>query len=507
LNWEREASKWLVGGQSIETVLTGKEDCKADVIIINYERVKGPIFQMLMSRTWDLLIVDEAHYVKNSGAQRTKLVMGTWDKSRGAIEGLADKATRQVFLTGTPITNRPKELHTILAKLDSRQFGNFMRFAKRYCGAYHNGYGWDFNGSSNLEELQTRLRANFMVRRLKSEVQKEIPSKIRQLIPFMPNGMTQLVKQEQSAFDGTGQLSFDDAQTDIELAEASGDHDAYNAAVAQLDSLIKVAFETMSKQRKALAVKKIPAVLAHCDDVLESVNKVVIFAHHHDVLDAIAEHYGDSAVILDGRTPIEVRQANIDRFQSDKDCRVFIGSIKAAGVGITLTAASHVIFAELSWVPADLSQAEDRCHRIGQTDTVTVQHLVVDGSLDARLAAVLMYKQGIIDNALDNTPVQIAIPKAGQDHKGNRVDKVWPVATAKQRKACEYALQALSGVCDGACQRDGAGFNGFDTRIGKRLASVAMCRTLTDGEVALCKRMLPKYHGQVGEAVIKDIRG
>ena len=506
LNWEREAAKWLTGGQSIEVVLTGKERCQANVVIINYERVKGVIFRTLMDRSWDLLIVDEAHYVKNGQAQRTRHVMGTWIKNQGAIDGLVDRADRQVFLTGTPITNRPKELHTILAKLDPRQFGNFMRFAKRYCGAFHNGYGWDFSGASNLEELQTRLRANFMVRRLKSEVQKEIPAKIRQLVLFAPNGTAQLIKQEQSVWAGKAQLTFDDVQADIELAEASGDQVAYQAAVRSLDSLIKVAFETMSKQRKALAVKKIPAVLAHCNDVLENVDKVVIFAHHHEVLDSIAAHYGDAAVTLDGRTPIETRQAAIDRFQTDKTCRVFVGSIKAAGVGITLTAASHVIFAELSWVPADLSQAEDRCHRIGQTDTVTVQHLVVDGSLDARLASVLMYKQGIIDSALDIKPEQIAIPEACQPPR-RKAAKKYPEASEAQRNACATALQALSGVCDGACQRDGAGFNGFDTRIGKALSSVSIGRPLTDGEVALCKRMLPKYHGQVGVELINQIKG
>lgn len=504
LNWAREAKKWLVSDLSVEPVLTGKERCQADVVIVNFERVKGAIFKTLMDRTWDLLIVDEAHYVKNSGAQRTKHVMGTWNKTRGKIDGLADRAKRQVYLTGTPILNRPKELHTILAKLDPRNFGNFMRYAKRYCGAYYNGYGWDFNGASNLEELQARLRSGIMVRRLKADVLKELPPKTRQLVTLAPNGMSTLVKQEQEWIDQQ-EFSFDDLQADVELADAAGDDQAYADAVAKLDMLIKVSFEEMSAHRKQLATEKIPAVLAHCDDVLENVNKIVLFAHHHDVIDALAEHYGPAAVVLDGRTKVEDRQAAIDRFQKDPECRVFIGSIKAAGVGITLTAASHVIFAELSWVPADLTQAEDRCHRIGQNDNVTVQHLVVDGSLDAKLAGVLVMKQAIIDRALDTEAAQIAIPDAGKPRAASKPR--WPAATPDQRTAAATALQRLAGVCDGARQKDGMGFNGFDTHIGKKLAAVSMARELTDGEVALCKRLLPKYHGQVGKDLIEKIKG
>lgn len=504
LNWEREATKWIVGARSIEVVLKPKAPCASDIVIVNYERVRGDIFQKLMARTWDLLIVDESHYVKNATSQRTKNVMGSWTKKTGPIPGLASKADRQIYLTGTPILNRPKEIHTILAKLEPRQFGNFMTFAKRYCAAFYNGYGWDFNGASNMTELQTRLRASCMVRRLKADVLKELPPKTRQLITLAPNGMTQLVKKEQQEWLNLGGQSFEDLRADVELADASEDSEAYNSAVRRLDTLVKFAFDTMSKQRLELAVKKIPLVLAHCDDVLESVDKLVIFAHHHHVLDALAEHYGDRAVKLDGRTSLQDRQAAIDRFQTDNTCKVFIGSIKAAGVGITLTASSHVVFAELSWVPADLSQAEDRCHRIGQDGNVTVQHLVVDGSMDALLAETLMVKQAIIDLVLDTQADKIAIPDVAAQAKTKRK---WPQATQAQRDACVAALNQLSGQCDGAFQQDGVGFNKFDSRIGKKLAIVSGTRSLTDGEVFLCGKMLSKYHGQIGTELVSSLRG
>lgn len=515
INWRNEARRWLVEDLSIVTVLTGDEDlASANVVIVNYERIKGEIFDVLMSREWDLIVIDEAHYCKNPKAQRTQRVLGTWNaKEKRKVPGLCDRARNRLFLTGTPILNRPIELHPLLANLDPRQFGHFMRFAKRYCAAVQTRYGWDFTGASNLSELQDRLRASVMVRRLKADVLKELPPKVRQIVELAPNGMSRTLEQERKAwramgFDNAEDVDnyncFRDLTEDMELAAASGDEDAYNAAVARLDSAVKVAFEEMSSYRKSLAVQKIPAVIEHCDNMLENVGKLVIFAHHIEVMDKLKEHYGSKAVMLRGDTKVEDRQVAVDRFQTDDFVRVFIGSIKAAGVGITLTAASNVVFAELDWVPANVSQAEDRCHRIGQAGSVNVQHLVVDGSLDAKLAMVLVAKQAIMDAALDNQSAPITVPEGtGRAPRPPR----YPEATQAQRDACRASLRLLAGVCDGALMKDGAGFNKMDTRMGKTLAARTMDRDLTDGEVHLCKRMLPKYHRQIGEDLVKAIKG
>src|SRR3990167_6920453 len=164
----------------------------------------------------------------------------------------------------------------------------------------------------------------------------------------------------------------------------------------------QAAFTEISKLRHATALAKLPMVMIHLRDQLDAGNKVVVFAHHHDVVAAIAAEFGAAAVTLTGETGMAERQAAVDRFQSDDSCTLFIGSIHAAGVGITLTAAAHVIFAELDWVPGNLSQAEDRCHRIGQSGSVLVQHLVLDGSIDATMAQTITAKQDIIDRALDD---------------------------------------------------------------------------------------------------------
>jgi len=511
LNWLREAQKWLTDKALTFALVDSNEVdvSTANIVIVNYDRVKNHVFDSLMARQWDLIVIDECHKVKNPEAQRTRRVLGYYDrKAKGSVPGLISKATNKLMLTGTPILNRTVELQPIAGAIAPKMFGNFFAFAKRYCSAFQTKYGWDFTGASNLDELQTRLRASIMVRRLKVDVLKELPPKTRSVILLSQNGLANDVKAEQLEFsEWEGNL--DEAHADAELALASGDVEAYSAAVARLDSHIKIAFSEMSAARHRLAVAKVPAVIEHCDEVLEGgVDKLVIFAHHHDVISALTEHYGASAVVLTGENTPEDRQSAVDRFQSDPRVKVFIGSIQAAGVGITLTAASHVVFAELDWVPGNVTQAEDRCHRIGQHDNVTIQHLVVDGSLDAKLAHILVWKQYIIEQALDTqralpTPATVNADPATLPMPASK----YPKATAAQREACATGLQILAGMCDGAHKQDGEGFNRMDTRIGRQLAAKSMNRDLTDGECWLARRILPKYHGQIGEAVIAAVKG
>lgn len=513
LNWVKELNKWLVAPHSIVMVDSPDVDVsKAEIVVVNYDRIKNGIFTGLMARQWDLLVVDEAHFCKNPAAQRTQRILGYWDKKQKArVEGLINRVGHKVFMTGTPILNRPIEIQPILGALDPKQFGNAFQFGNRYCAGNHNGYGWDFTGASRLEELQDRLRVNFMVRRLKRDVLKELPPKVRNVI-LLDAGANEEYDEETH----NHLIAMEEADADAEVALASGDADAYDKAVSKLDASLKVAFEEMASRRHADAVRKIPAALAHLDELLEGgLEKAVIFAHHHDVIDALYAQYKDVAVLLDGRTPNEDRQAAVDKFQEDPSVKLFIGSIKAAGVGHTLTAASTVIFVELDWVPGMISQAEDRCHRKGQLDSVYVQHLVVDGTLDCRLAQILVRKQEIIDRALDNV-VEIVAPETKQKKRvikvvkknadGTETEEEFK-ATEDQRQACAEALQSLAGVCDGARELDMSGFNRFDVRMGHSLAAVSQERDLTDNEVALCVKRLTKYRRQLGEELVARIKG
>jgi SWI/SNF-related matrix-associated actin-dependent regulator of chromatin subfamily A-like protein 1 len=151
------------------------------------------------------------------------------------------------------------------------------------------------------------------------------------------------------------------------------------------------------------ALAKVPLVIEYAADILDGgVRKIVIFAHHRDVIAQLAEGLSKfKPVTLTGATSPQARQESIDAFQDDLSVRLFIGNIQAAGTGITLTVSSCCIFAELSWVPAELSQAEDRLHRIGASDSVIAQHLVLEGSLDAMMVHVLLRKQRILDAVLE----------------------------------------------------------------------------------------------------------
>jgi SWI/SNF-related matrix-associated actin-dependent regulator 1 of chromatin subfamily A len=153
--------------------------------------------------------------------------------------------------------------------------------------------------------------------------------------------------------------------------------------------------------RHATALAKVPLVVEHLVAALEESPKIVVFAHHRDVIAALAAEFPGRVVTLTGNDSPEARQAAVDRFQTDPECSLFIGSITAAGLGLTLTAAAHVVFAELDWVPANMTQAEDRTHRIGQRESVLVQHIVLESSLDASMVRTLLKKQQVIDEAVD----------------------------------------------------------------------------------------------------------
>jgi SNF2 family DNA or RNA helicase len=383
INWKREWEKWDT--KDLIVALAKDNFPMANVIILNYDRLKK--FRKEIRETqWDLMISDEAHFIKSAKAQRTREVLGgiKRDANKVIVERVsAIPATRRLFLTGTPIVNKPKELWPMLQVLDPTGLGaDWYAYAKRYCGLWEikdkmgKRLGWKWDGATNLEELQEHLRASFMVRRLKKDVLTSLPPKIRQVISIEPDSKTKkLIATELLSYEEYGK----------QLKEGEN----------------PPPFSAISSARKELGIAKVKFVVEHLKELLNEREKIIVFGHHLEVLDGLAEAFPGECVQLDGRTSLDARQSAVDLFQRDPSVRLFFAGIQAAGVGITLTAASIVIFAELDWVPGNISQAEDRAHRIGQKDCVTVQHIVLAGSLDERLAAVIIEKQEIIDAALD----------------------------------------------------------------------------------------------------------
>ena len=392
LNWQRECQKWLTQKLSVE--IAGTDFPHANIVIINYDQIKKHI-EAIRATAWDLLICDESHYLKNPKAQRTGLILG--NKENPPI-----KAARKIFLTGTPILNRPIELHPMLRSLGAEFASNWVYYVKRYCAGEQTKYGWDVSGNSNTDELNTKLRASLMIRREKSQVLSELPDKIHQLIPINPNGNSAVVNREIAAWKNHEEKTAA-IKKEIAALRAAGknDTDEYRSAVTTLRSASLADFTEISRLRHETAVAKIPVVCENVIDAAES-GSIVVFAHHTDVLDGIVAALKKeeiSCAKIDGGTPIDERQKIVDDFQAGK-IRVFVGSIRACGVGLTLTKSSHVIFAELDWTPATIAQAEDRCHRIGQKETVLVQHIVFDGSIDSMIAKKLVDKEEIIEEIL-----------------------------------------------------------------------------------------------------------
>ncbi len=363
------------------------------------------------------------------------------------------RAKRRVLLSGTPIVNRPIELWPIVRSLDPQGLGkSFWAYAGRYCGAVQTRYGLDTSGASNLDELQQKLRASFMVRRLKRDVLTDLPPKVRQIIEIPAAGMEHLVDTEKAQY-AQHRAEIERLQAQAEALREAGGAD-YAGAVEKLQEATGAAFTEMSAIRHELALAKLPHVIEHVEAAIENTGKVVVMCWHHDVVDALAAHFGAEAVVVSGKVSIADRNKAVERFQTESGCKLFIGTIKAAGVGLTLTASSTVIFAELWWVPGDISQAEDRCHRIGQTDFVLVQHLVVDGSIDATQAKTLVEKQDVIDRALDRGIKAVEAPKPLQTVAEWFGDAAKPLVAPQAPKAAPVAsLRDLVAYMDRASQK------------------------------------------------------
>jgi SWI/SNF-related matrix-associated actin-dependent regulator of chromatin subfamily A-like protein 1 len=386
LVWKRELEKWLVRKLEVALVdVCSRPAVPAQVLIINYDRLHQHR-DFLCFQSWDLAIFDECHYLKNPESRRTKIAT-------------AIKANRRLALSGTPLLNRPVELLPVLTWLDPVNWSRnkWHEFGLRYCGGSWNGFGWEYIGATNLAELSTRLRSTVMLRRTKAEVLPSLPAKFRSVIELSANSnLRRLVQAELWAFE---------RWMEVQSGASSGPTgDGYQTSVKNLHRYRGETRDNLAKARHETALAKVPLVAEYVRELFKGGSgKVVIFGHHRDVISQLAtEHLEFGPVTLTGGTPTNVRVQEVERFRSDPQVRVFIGNIQAAGIGITLApASSHCVFAEVSWVPAEMTQAEDRLHRIGTRDNVLVQHLVLEGSLDAIMIRRLIKKQEILSQVLE----------------------------------------------------------------------------------------------------------
>lgn len=373
-NWENEINMWTTSNNKVE-ILSGSSPyklSKADIFIINYDVLKGWV-DTLKKRNPQVIILDEAHYVKNPKAGRTK-----------AVKSLCKKVPHKIVITGTPIVNRPIEAYTMINLVNDTLFPKFTKYAFRYCDAKHNGFGWDFTGASNTMELHNKLTKTIMIRRLKADVLKDLPEKMRIVVPMDISNMHDYKMASGELSDWLDEFDFEDQQT-------ANKKNAGTEALARIEHLKQLSIEG-----------KINGCISWIEDYLEQNDKIVVFTTHTKTIDTLMSHFGDMAVRVDGSVVGEKRQKAVDEFQNNDNVKVFVGNLKAAGVGITLTKANATCFLELGWTPGDHDQAEDRVHRIGQeADCVTAYYLVAKDTIEEEICQLLDKKRAVLASVLD----------------------------------------------------------------------------------------------------------
>jgi SWI/SNF-related matrix-associated actin-dependent regulator 1 of chromatin subfamily A len=365
INWKREIENY--SDKSIYIAEGKNFSTDADFVIINYDIIKNfhdpkkKDDSEILKANFDLVIVDEAHYIKNGQAQRTKL-----------INDLVKTVDRLWLLTGTPMTSRPMDYFNLLSLVDSPVSKNWMAYAIRYCQGYQFNVGgrkiWNITGASNLDELRERT-AGTILRRLKENV-LDLPDKI----------ITPVYLRLKSK----------------NYEEVMGEYyDWYDKNPDESKSLT-VQFSKLTKVRQIIADEKISQTIEIAENIIEQDKKVIIFCNFTDSLNKIIEHFGKSAVKLDGSMSKPERQRSVDEFQDNPKVKVFVGNIKAAGVGITLTAGEAVIFNDLSFLPSDMAQAEDRAYRYGQKNNVLVYYPIFDNTIEGIIYDIVNAKKQVI---------------------------------------------------------------------------------------------------------------
>lgn len=367
INWQREISNYTDRSVSI---VDGKKWEDADFIIINFDIIKNyhdlsnKSESVISNSKFDLVIIDEAHYIQNTQAQRTKL-----------INDFVRTVDRLWLLTGTPITSRPINYYNLLNLIQSPVASNWMAYVKRYCNGFQFKAGkrkiWNVSGASNLDELRERTQ-RLVLRRLKENV-LNLPEKI----------ITPVYLRLKSK----------------EYEELMGEYYDWYDKGGESDSLT-LQFSKLTKVRQVIANEKINSTIELVENVLEQDKKVIIFTNFTNSLELLLEKFGKMSVRVDGSCSQKERQLAVDEFQNNEKIKVFVGNVKAAGVGLTLTAGEVVIMNDLSFLPSDMAQAEDRAYRIGQKNNVLVYYPLFDNTIEGIIYDIVQKKKNIISTVM-----------------------------------------------------------------------------------------------------------
>lgn len=537
-NWRDEIQLWRPD-YSVRIVKGKKDDGiipeKGEIVIVNYDilpswlmptkdsgevnRKGKPILvadipsDKLEGLKDTIVIFDEGHLAKNYKAQRTQ-----------KVTQLSKNVAKVWVLTGTPLMNRPFDLWGVMCAFGMYPLGGFNKFVSLFNGSYSQYGGYEFGLPT--QEVVERMK-KVMLRRLKKDVLKDLPPKTYQRIEVDCSSRAlnkELKELAQSIADAQG-ISFD----------------ADDLSMLDLDIIPD--FNAFSRVRALLAKAKIPAMLNLVEEYEESDTPVVVFSAHRAPIDELANR--DGWAVITGDTDAEDRQDVVRRFQAGELKGVGL-TIKAGGVGLTLTKASHAIFVDLDWTPSWNIQAEDRICRIGQdSDSVIIKRLVSSHPLDVHIQNIIEYKVKLAYMALDNDYTFKGVEKVSEkksnfvelkeesdeelaqrirkaeyaanekyykdkirrvsERESERVKDVpMPKLTDAKKELLKGALGYMCSVCDGALVKDGMGFNKPDACIGHWMNSIDM-ESADDDIYRTLERILVRYRHTQLENSFGDI--
>ena len=372
INWDREIKNYT--DRKVLIVEGRKWGSTFDYYIINYDILKNyhtteksedsDDYKLLVNEKFDLAIVDEAHYVSNSTANRTRL-----------LNDVLETIPRVWLLTGTPMTSRPINYFNLLKIVDSPLTLNWQSYVRRYCKGYQFTVGnrkvWNTSGASNLDELRERTKS-YVLRRMKTDI-LDLPEKI--VTPVFVELSSKMYDEELEEF--------------TRISNDKKDNET-----------ISVTLNRLMKIRQLIAYEKVPYTCEIIDKCLDQGKKVIVFTNFTMSLDMLHEKYKKNSVILNGSMSKEKKQESVDRFQNEDKVKIFISNIIAGGVGITLTAGEVVVMNDLSFVPAHHSQAEDRAYRYGQQNSVLVYYPVFENTVEKIIYNILQKKKNVIDQVM-----------------------------------------------------------------------------------------------------------
>lgn len=378
-SWKNEISKWTKLKSFIVEPKTKFSDIPHDinVIIINYDVLKKH-FNELMKYRFDVCIMDEAQYIKSPTSIRSK-----------AAKQLSRNIPSVLLLTGTPILNKPIELFNLLNVVDMKVWNNWYSYAVRYCGGHQGQWGFQAEGATCLDELKQRI-SKYFLRRTKEEVLSQLPPKIRTEVPVDLDG--EFYKQYKTAASSLAQyLKQYKKETDSKILKA-----------VQAEKLVRINY-----LRQISSMAKVGVAKELIQNIIDGGEKVLVFSCFNAPLLELQKSFPNESVMIIGSTNVNERGEIVKKFQEDPNVKIFLGGIKAAGSGLTLTAASNVIQLDYSWTPADMDQSENRAHRPGaEYESLNIYQIISNGTIDVFMKKLIYDKQIIFDQLFESGDIK-----------------------------------------------------------------------------------------------------